>query len=296
MRLDDIDRVDGLSTPMRRRRTYAVVSTFPPTPCGVATFSAALCDGLAHAGRRRHGRSGRRRERRTRRAGGGHALRPQLDARSGGVDALAQADVVIVQHEYGLYAGKDGDSVIDVLEALEAPSIVVAHTVLRSPTPHQRAVLEAVVDAADAVVVMTEAGRAPPRRRLRRRPGEGRRDPARRRRHRATPTSGTSRRVATLLTWGLLGPGKGIEWAIDALALLDDLRPRATYRIAGDTHPKVAAAKGEAYRDMLRRRAADAGLGRITCPSTPATAASTRSPTSSLRRRSSCCPTTHPTR
>ncbi len=58
-------------------------------------------------------------------------------------------------------------------------------------------------------------------------------------------------RAATLLTWGLLGPGKGIEWAIDALALLDDLRPRATYRVAGDTHPKVAAAKGEAYRDML---------------------------------------------
>jgi glycosyltransferase involved in cell wall biosynthesis len=65
-----------------------------------------------------------------------------------------------------------------------------------------------------------------------------------------------------LLTWGLLGPGKGIEWAIDALALLDDLRPRATYRIAGDTHPKVAAAKGDAYRDMLRRRVTEAGLER----------------------------------
>ena len=50
MPLDDIDRVDGMSTPMRRRRIYAVVSTFPPTPCGVATFSAALCDGLSRGG------------------------------------------------------------------------------------------------------------------------------------------------------------------------------------------------------------------------------------------------------
>jgi len=151
--------------------------------------------------------------------------------------------------------------VIEVLEALEVPSIVVAHTVLRAPTPHQRAVLEAVADAADAVVVMTEAGRerlrtgfdvdaskvdviahgaavAPPNRRPGARGGGG------------------------LLTWGLLGPGKGIEWAIDALAILDDVLPQVEYLIAGDTHPKVAAADGEAYRDMLERRVADAGLTR----------------------------------
>ena len=164
-----------------------------------------------------------------------------------------------LQHEYGLYAGKDGDSVIDLLDAVEAPTIVVAHTVLRSPTPHQRAVLEEVAGAADAVVVMTEAGR---------RLLVGGFDvdatkvvviP-----HGAAVTGHTEARSDAssrkILTWGLLGPGKGIEWAVDALALLDDLRPRATYRVAGDTHPKVAAAKGEAYRDMLRRRAADLGL------------------------------------
>ena len=178
------------------------------------------------------------------------------------LDALERADVVVVQHEYGLYAGKDGDSVIGLLDAVEAPTIVVAHTVLRSPTPHQREVLEEVADAADAVVVMTEAGRRllvggfdvdatkvvviPHGAAVT-----------------ATPTTRSDASSRKILTWGLLGPGKGIEWAIDALALLDDLRPRATYRIAGDTHPKVAAAKGEAYRDMLRRRAADAGSGGI---------------------------------
>jgi glycosyltransferase involved in cell wall biosynthesis len=63
-----------------------------------------------------------------------------------------------------------------------------------------------------------------------------------------------------LLTWGLLGPGKGIEWAIDALSLLKDLRPRPHYVIAGDTHPKVLAADGEAYRDMLVRRSWEQGV------------------------------------
>ena len=61
--------------------------------------------------------------------------------------------------------------------------------------------------------------------------------------------------AARLLTWGLLGPGKGIEWAIDAVAALGDIHPRPTYLIAGATHPKVPAHDGEAYRNMLIRRA-----------------------------------------
>lgn len=53
-----------------------------------------------------------------------------------------------------------------------------------------------------------------------------------------------------ILTCGLLGPGKGIEWAIEAMALLDDVRPR--YVVAGRTHPKVLAHQGERYRQALK--------------------------------------------
>jgi glycosyltransferase involved in cell wall biosynthesis len=175
------------------------------------------------------------------------------------MDVLNEADVVVVQHEYGLYAGPDGDSIVEVLDAIHRPSVVVAHTVLREPTPRQRAVLESVVAATDAVVVMTEAGR--------RRLCEG---------FEVDPDKITviahgaavapirlpapAPPAATLLTWGLLGPGKGIEWAIDALAMLDDVHPRVRYTIAGDTHPKVVAAEGEAYREMLARRATGAGV------------------------------------
>ena len=59
-----------------------------------------------------------------------------------------------------------------------------------------------------------------------------------------------------MLTWGLLGPGKGIEWAIDAMAELADLRPAPEYVVAGATHPKVRERTGEAYREMLVERAA----------------------------------------
>ncbi len=61
-----------------------------------------------------------------------------------------------------------------------------------------------------------------------------------------------------VLTWGLLGPGKGIEWAIDAMAGLRDLHPR--YLVVGKTHPKVREHSGEAYRDSLARRAHERGV------------------------------------
>ena len=72
-------------------------------------------------------------------------------------ELLNESDVAIMQHEYGIYGGADGDEVLDVLGALRVPSIVIAHTVLKDPTPHQRSVLEAIVARADRVVVMSEA-------------------------------------------------------------------------------------------------------------------------------------------
>lgn len=243
----------------RNDRAYTVVSSYPPTPCGIATFTAALTDGLRTSG-----------------ADVGivrlgdepidaaphvvasldQAGRPSSPAAG---DALQAADVVIVQHEYGLYPGPDGDSVVGLLQDLDRPSIVVAHTVLREPTAHQRLVLELVAEAADAVVVMTAAGRDRLCDGFAVDPNKVVVIP-----HGAAvvpdPTGGGGGRPGAVLTWGLLGPGKGIEWAIDALALLDDLTPQPRYLIAGDTHPKVAALDGEAYRDLLVLRAHRAGV------------------------------------
>ncbi|ANZ41855.1 hypothetical protein BBK82_43930 [Lentzea guizhouensis] len=171
---------------------------------------------------------------------------------------LNRCDVAVVQHEYGIYAGRDGAEVLSVLARLRVPVIVVLHTVLTTPTSGQRQVLEAVVDHADAVVTMSEAAR---NRLLAgyavERPGEVVVIP-----HGAVPTDrsapGAPDRGPLVLTWGLLGRGKGVEWGIAALAALRDLRPR--YLVAGQTHPKVLAHEGEAYRTHLREQAAAAGV------------------------------------
>src|SRR4029079_14150045 len=74
-------------------------------------------------------------------------------------EMLSAGDVAIVQHEYGLYAGTDAEEVLNVMRGLTVPAIAVLHTVLLEPTVHQRQVLEAVVDAAAGVVVMTDSAR-----------------------------------------------------------------------------------------------------------------------------------------
>lgn len=253
-----------VSTSLIKDRSFGILSTYPPTACGLATFSAALRRGLLHNG-----------------AAVGviriadetmphHDDGVVAELENGNPTSVANAatvlnrfDVSIIQHEYGVYGGTDGDEVIDIVRSLTGPSIVVAHTVLESPSPHQRWVLEQVVDAASAVVVMSEAALGRLRANFDVDMTKAVMIP-----HGATVIAAASPTThalategATLLTWGLLGPGKGIEWAIDALAQLGDIDPSPRLIVAGRTHPKVAAQHGEAYREMLKARAVRAGVG-----------------------------------
>jgi glycosyltransferase involved in cell wall biosynthesis len=248
--------------------TYGFLSTNPPTQCGLATFNAALAAHLT-AG------SG---------SGGvirllagddsaSHGTPAELSAPrvvhtwqtdntggwAGATNALNRFDVAIVQHEYGIYPGHDGDEVLPLLRNLTVPSIVVLHTVLSTPTPLQKSVLERIVAAADAVVLMTDTARQ--------RLTVGYRVDA----HKLTviPHGAGSHTSAPrdrhdqphLLTWGLLGPGKGIEWGLRALARLQDLEPAPIYTVAGRTHPKVLEHHGDVYREGLKKLAADLGVG-----------------------------------
>ena len=173
-------------------------------------------------------------------------------------ERLNANDVVVIQHEYGIYGGVDGDDVVDIVEGLRVPSIVVAHTVLKHPSPHQRSVLEAIAAAADRVVVMSEAARQRlcsgfdiDHRKIVTIP------------HGANiPTGIAAKRPSrpTLLTWGLLGPGKGVERVIDSMPALMGLPGKPHYVVAGQTHPKVLADDGEAYRDARKDQAHRRGV------------------------------------
>jgi polysaccharide biosynthesis protein PslF len=239
--------------------SFGILSTYPPTPCGLATFSAALSKGLCANGSDVSV---------VRVADGslssdarviGELVNGSATSVAATSELLNECDIAVVQHEYGIYGGVDGDEVVDIIGGLHIPSIVVAHTVLKDPTPHQRSVLEAIAAMATQVVVMSEAANqrlclgfnVDPRKVTT--IAHGATVP-----RQIAPPAREDR--PTLLTWGLLGPGKGIERVIDAMGLLHDLPVRPRYLIAGRTHPKVLAADGEAYRDARAEQARRSGV------------------------------------
>ena len=256
-------RVVNLPTecPNDRARSFGILSSYPPTPCGLATFSAALASGLSVRGSQVN-------VVRVVEAGGqiapsdrviGELVNGSPRSVNASSEALNLSDVAIVQHEYGLYGGADGDEVLEILGALHVPSILIAHTILTNPTSHQRSVLNDAAALADQVVVMTEAART----RLCENfevdarkvttIAHGAAVPA----ARATPDRASR---PTMLTWGLIGPGKGIERAIEAMRTLQDLPMQPRYLVAGQTHPKVLAAQGESYRRARMNQAEHHGL------------------------------------
>ena len=232
---------------------FGVLSTYPSTQCGIATFAEALVAHLqrsgAHVGVVRivdepqeqtlpvdhQWVTGRRR------------------ATEDAARVLDGYDVALVQHEYGIFGGEDGREVLDVVSQLDVPVISVLHTVLTNPSRHQHQVLAQLCDASAALVTMTETARQrlivgwgvhPSRVSVITHGAEHNLADAPER----APAVGSP---TTILTWGLLGDGKGIEWALRALAQLSDVTPFPTYRIVGQTHPRVLERDGEAYRERL---------------------------------------------
>jgi polysaccharide biosynthesis protein PslF len=240
-------------------KSYALLSTYPPTQCGLATFTAALLAQLRQSGDRAFV------VRVLDEPGGQAGIEVLQDLVTGSaasaaaaVETLNSFDVVIVQHEYGIYGGPDGQDVVSLVEALHVPTMVVLHTVLSDPSTRQRAILNAIIASAGAVVTMTQTARTRLLEHYYADPEKVRVIPHGAADNRVPASPGAAR--PKVLTWGLLGPGKGIEHAIDAMRILRDRGLQADYVVAGQTHPRVLAHNGEAYRRKLESRARARGV------------------------------------
>src|SRR3954447_5840522 len=262
----------------------AIVSTYPPRACGIGTFAADVRGALL-------GVEGVDRVEKV-----VIVNEPSRPQRSGLVATIAQGvrgdyvraarilgrldvDVVLLQHEYGIFGGRDGEYVASLTEELSQPLVVTLHTVLSAPTAHQAKVLAAVCRQAQLVIVMTDTARellvdggTCPTEKVRvvphgapsviaRRAGE---KAARRLPLETAELNGNSDaqqdKPFMLSTFGLLSAGKGIEIAIAALPSIVERHPHGSYLIAGRTHPDVARREGERYRLMLEQTVLDHGL------------------------------------
>jgi len=165
-----------------------------------------------------------------------------------------------VQHEFGIFAGVDGDEILRILDAVERPVVTVLHTVLTAPTMHQRFIMQRLITRSRALITMTQTGRRNLIKHYDVHPDRVEVIP-----HGAADVSRTDPQLlthdsSTVLTWGLLSEGKGIEWGIEALALVQGRYPNLRYLVAGQTHPKVRLAEGERYRFALMNRARSLGV------------------------------------
>lgn len=194
-------------------------------------------------------------------------LEKDLDSYRRAADFLNfnNAEVLCVQHEFGIYGGPAGSHLVALLKEVRMPVVTTLHTVLRDPNPAQRKVMSELVQLSDRLVVMANKGAGflrdiyhVPDSKIDIIP-HGIPD---------IPFADSSLSKAqfgvegrkVLLTFGLLGPGKGVEHVIEALPEIVRRHPNVVYLVLGATHPHLVAREGERYRLSLERLAEERGV------------------------------------
>jgi glycosyltransferase involved in cell wall biosynthesis len=267
----------------------AIVSTYRPRPCGIAVFSSDLRCALLEADSSLSVDI-------VSMVRGGHRTHPpevmatiRQDDASDYAEAAAElarseVDVVLIEHEYGIFGGDrdSGDFVLNLANELTVPFVVTLHTVLASPAAGQAAALRALCERATLVMVFTETARRmvieqdlADCERVRVVPhgapdvlsaAAGRMHPTKREARvdlssPSLPLGVKSLDGRTVLsTFGLISSSKGLELAIRALPSIVAIHPEVIYLIAGQTHPEVIQNDGESYRLGLEHLVADLGL------------------------------------
>jgi len=199
----------------------------------------------------------------------------RFDIREEVIDEYAQAaqrlnnagfDGVSLQHEYGIFGGRAGGNIVELLSRLEMPVVTTLHTVLADPTPIQHDVMRRIIDTSSKIVVMSETARGllhsvhdvrvhkidviP----------HGIPDFPFLEPHHAKAEFGFEEKTI-ILTFGLLSHNKGIDIMLDAMPSIIRSCPNAVYVILGATHPNLVRDQGEAYRDSLTARVEELGIG-----------------------------------
>jgi glycosyltransferase involved in cell wall biosynthesis len=255
----------------RPLNSIAVVGTYLPRMCGIATFTHDLCSAIG-----RVFNPGRLLALALDDVPEGYAypgeVRFQIQAAAPGEYGLAanflninQIDAVVVQHEFGIFGGPSGSCVLDLMRELSMPVLTNLHTVLREPNKEQRAVINEIGRISGRVLVMSHKAESMLRD-IYDVPGDKIRfvphgihdvpfiDPN----FYKDKFSVEGREV--ILTFGLLSPNKGIEYMIQAMPDIVAEHPKAVYMVLGATHPHILRDVGDAYRDSLVRLVRELGL------------------------------------
>lgn len=253
------------------RIDIAYVATYPPQECGIATFTRDLSTAI---------------EKYT------PFSRPMVVAVTGNVDThhfpsvvkyqimkenhqsyLDAADMindsdiwgVSLQHEYGIFGGRDGEYILDFVDRLRVPVITTLHTVLFDPGPNQKRIMQRLCEMSASTVVMVKTGKdmlvetyGIPASKIAVIP-HGVPNVSKISTAQAKKTLGIGN-VPVMSTFGLISRGKGIEYALKAMPGILRKHADTLYLVLGQTHPGVRNSEGESYRKELLQIVADLGI------------------------------------
>ncbi len=238
-----------------------VVSTYTPRKCGIATFSNDLRDNLLSKGQKVLIAA-------ISEPFSSYVYPPEVafkirQERKADYISCAQwanhnpdIEMVIIQHEYGIFGGQDGDYVLELASHLQKPYLLVTHTVLPHPQENQKKVLMRLAQAANGVICMTARARKllfkiydVPLEKTFVVPHGVPNFPVKEREDLKEQYDLKGRRIIT--TFGFIGPGKGLEFGLKAMAKVVDKHTNVLYLIAGNTHPMLLRIEGERYRDSI---------------------------------------------
>jgi len=267
---------ENLGMSERQASKVAIVGNYPPRKCGIATFTCDLrsalvglengwpCPVVAVTD-----------------PGGAYSYPPEVRFEIPEEDApsylraaeflnLSHADVICLQHEFGIFGGPAGSYINTLLRRAGIPTVTTLHTVLAKPEPDQKRAFEELVDCSSKLVVMTEKGASL----LREVHGISEEkisviphgipdipfvDP-----NFYKDQFGVAGRPV-LLTFGLLSPGKGIEYGIRALPRIAMEHPGVVYIILGATHPNLLRREASATGIRSRTSPANSGWRKMSC-------------------------------
>ncbi len=193
------------------------------------------------------------------------AANPTAYREAAGLIEASGAQALWLQHEFGIFGGDAGAHILGLVDRTTLPLIVTLHTVLDRPSDAERQVMDRLIARASHLIVMAESARGI----LRDTYGvaddrisvipHGVPDRAY-----VAPDSVKARfgldGRKMVMTFGLLGPDKGIRHMIEAMPAIVAAEPRATYVVIGATHPNLVRQEGEAHREGLKSLAAELGV------------------------------------
>lgn len=177
----------------------------------------------------------------------------------------SHADLLSLQHEFGLFGGDCGEYILHFAETLEIPLVTTLHTVLSEPSAKQHEIIQRLASVSKAVVIMMEQVvqtlvdvYSIPRTKIVV-ISHGVPDIS----FNATEMQKRKQKLSDRIILGninLLDPSKGIEYAIEAVAILAKQYPNILYTVIGQTHPDLARREGEAYRNSLKKKVRELGI------------------------------------